>query len=887
MKPFRLLQAEVHPALNEIRLAGRIERLPPKFIDVLVVLAEHGDQVVSKAELLNRVWGDPLVGDEALSHAVWVLRKALADDAKRPCYIQTVPRRGYRLMQAVSPIEPEFDAERDVATDPANQALIETPGSLAAAEPERAGSIAETASSSVLAATSVRQPRPRWLMVDFLLIALALLGIAWLSWQGGGEPDRASVLSSSWRLGDRLSRFDPLADGRLLIATRNAELLAWSPDRPQPDWRLRLGAPSIVPALQDGDRIFVASDDHYLYALDSASGAELWRFKAGAALRAQPAALPDSLVLADDRGEVVRLALADRRVMWRSPVGGRLRAAVAVEADHVLVGDADGLLSALDLDSGEVRWQMPLGRAINIVQGLSSIEPSLAGEVLVGSEGGRVLRMNAASQAVRWQVETGDANGTPLFEGRQAFLLSRQGKAQMVSLANGQTVWQQQIETAGSQRPVRTEAGIAVLLAGARIGLLDPTDGRMQQQIHVARPIDWLQPTGARLALAGIDGEVRFLPTAPSAGSAWQLSDDGQLRPWQPPAPNAHSLEFGRSAEQAELLWRRKTQGNAQDINFIDGDLLVGDAAGVRRLSLDGKQLWHFSLQQSPGTQFRQAGELILFGGNDGSLYALDSDSGRPRWQFDSADKIRSAPVVVEQMVVFGGVDHAIYCLNLLDGRLLWRFVTEGDVHAEVAVAEGVVYAGSGDQHLYALNLADGKLRWKQAVREWIVAAPLWQDKTLFVPVSDGSLRALQASDGRELWRFDAGGWIWFGLVSDGRRLFFASADGHVYAVDAGTGRERWRQRIGPQAEGRLALTEERLLAGSPEGYLYSLDPITGAVQWRMRAGGAVFNPAASSTHIAVGSSDQTLHLLRAIGPRRDLSESSSSPETVAVSEEP
>ncbi len=69
---------------------------------VLVCLGRHAPGVVSKERLLEEVWSDsPYVGDDAISHAVWELRKALGDSARDPAYIRTVPRKGYRLVAEI------------------------------------------------------------------------------------------------------------------------------------------------------------------------------------------------------------------------------------------------------------------------------------------------------------------------------------------------------------------------------------------------------------------------------------------------------------------------------------------------------------------------------------------------------------------------------------------------------------------------------------------------------------------------------------------------------------------------------------------------------------------------------------------------------------------
>jgi TolB-like protein/Flp pilus assembly protein TadD len=70
-------------------------------MDVLAYLAAHRERVVSKEELIAAVWGGTFVEEGALSQAVFSLRKALGDDARQPRYIQTLPKRGYRLLAPV------------------------------------------------------------------------------------------------------------------------------------------------------------------------------------------------------------------------------------------------------------------------------------------------------------------------------------------------------------------------------------------------------------------------------------------------------------------------------------------------------------------------------------------------------------------------------------------------------------------------------------------------------------------------------------------------------------------------------------------------------------------------------------------------------------------
>ena len=84
---------------------GQSCHLAPKAMDVLVRLAEAAPNPVTRDELITAVWGERYVSDEVLTHAIKELRHALGDSPTEPQYIQTIPKRGYRLLKKPRPID--------------------------------------------------------------------------------------------------------------------------------------------------------------------------------------------------------------------------------------------------------------------------------------------------------------------------------------------------------------------------------------------------------------------------------------------------------------------------------------------------------------------------------------------------------------------------------------------------------------------------------------------------------------------------------------------------------------------------------------------------------------------------------------------------------------
>jgi TolB-like protein len=87
----------------------RSVRLTPKALALLRFMAGRPNEVIPKEELFAAVWPEVSVGDAALVTCIQELRKALGDDARRPRYIETLHRRGYRFIGKLAPLPAALD----------------------------------------------------------------------------------------------------------------------------------------------------------------------------------------------------------------------------------------------------------------------------------------------------------------------------------------------------------------------------------------------------------------------------------------------------------------------------------------------------------------------------------------------------------------------------------------------------------------------------------------------------------------------------------------------------------------------------------------------------------------------------------------------------------
>ena len=98
---FRLAGWLVQPNLNRLTIDDRVVQLEPKLMDVLVYLAENAGQVMSKIDITDAIWSDVFITESVITRSIAGLRRAFGDDVKDPRFIETISKRGYRLIAAV------------------------------------------------------------------------------------------------------------------------------------------------------------------------------------------------------------------------------------------------------------------------------------------------------------------------------------------------------------------------------------------------------------------------------------------------------------------------------------------------------------------------------------------------------------------------------------------------------------------------------------------------------------------------------------------------------------------------------------------------------------------------------------------------------------------
>jgi len=196
----------VDPRADEIEAEGRVIKLEPLRMRLLMALARRPGEVVLSNELLDTVWKGVIVTPASLYQSVAQLRQLLGDNASEPRYIETVPRKGYRLVAPVSRLPPL--PQGNAVTEPPDE--VPRPTSPAS---NVTGASPSSDADRLTPAVRRRSFKRREVIVGAVAAtaALAAGGAWWWNTRPTGAPLRVAVLPFSDRSPGRLDQ--PLANG--------------------------------------------------------------------------------------------------------------------------------------------------------------------------------------------------------------------------------------------------------------------------------------------------------------------------------------------------------------------------------------------------------------------------------------------------------------------------------------------------------------------------------------------------------------------------------------------------------------------------------------------------------------------------------------------------
>jgi outer membrane protein assembly factor BamB len=293
------------------------------------------------------------------------------------------------------------------------------------------------------------------------------------------------------------------------------------------------------------------------------------------------------------------------------------------------------------------------------------------------------------------------------------------------------------------------------------------------------------------------------------------------------PEPTAPVVEPAWSFDAGSPLWAGPT---------VAEELVLAGGEDGRLHALDprtGKERWSFKAGGAIRTRAVVVGEDVYFQADDGFLYKLSARSGEERFRkrvvekpierlpFNNPksrfDRFGSDVTVSRGRLFLGTHDGRLLALDPARGDTVWEFAAGDSVLAAPAIDSGRVYFGSYDHHVYALDAASGRLLWKRDTQGAVVSTPAIVSDLVIVGTRAYDFLALQARTGEVAWKR----YIWFSwvessaVVRDGVAYVGSSDAAAVFAFDTRSGRPLWTADVYGWAWGQPAVTADRVYVGT------------------------------------------------------------------------
>jgi outer membrane protein assembly factor BamB len=199
---------------------------------------------------------------------------------------------------------------------------------------------------------------------------------------------------------------------------------------------------------------------------------------------------------------------------------------------------------------------------------------------------------------------------------------------------------------------------------------------------------------------------------------------------------------------EGKLAWKFKTEGPvngspvvAKNLTFVagcDSNLHVVDVA-------QGKELAKIDLDGQAGATAAVVGQQLYVGTMANQVKAVDLVKNDILWTYEPnrAQPFYASAAVTDNLVIVGGRDKLVHALDRAKGTATWTFATKGRVDSSPVVVGNRVYVGSMDGHLYVLDADKGTELQRLDLGQAIVAGPAVASNRLVIGTTDGSLYCL------------------------------------------------------------------------------------------------------------------------------------------------
>lgn len=330
----------------------------------------------------------------------------------------------------------------------------------------------------------------------------------------------------------------------------------------------------------DGNRIYAASFDGNVVAMQPDNGREIWKTRLDEAISAGPGVGDDRLAVVTKDGELVVLNADTGEETWRTFIGGESLARPLIRDGNVVVQTVDNRLRAYGLLDGGERWTLEESTPALTVRGNAS-PVAVSGTVVAGFDNGRVMAIDLSTGDVEWQQmlsppsgrsdldRLSDVDGHIAVVGQDVYAAGYQGRIFALAAESGQALWTRELSTvAGVQADF---ANVYTVLDGGEIVAMSRRTGaeRWRQASLLRREGTLPVPFQSTVVVGDLEGYLHFF--SKETGEPVARLRPGSQAISNPPIVVADTL-YVQNDNGAVFAYRIKESRPAQDAPDIAND---------------------------------------------------------------------------------------------------------------------------------------------------------------------------------------------------------------------------------------------------------------------------------------------------------------------------
>lgn len=315
---------------------------------------------------------------------------------------------------------------------------------------------------------------------------------------------------------------------------------------------------------------------------------------------------------------------------------------------------------------------------------------------------------------------------------------------------------------------------------------------------------------------------------------------------------------------EPKLLWEVSTADGVSSTPVIIGEhvyvgLISGDLLCLK--VENGQEVWKYQplpnakpneLAPAFAAPIAASDKLVFAGDQEGTLHAIDRQSGKQAWTIDDGGEFVGGPNLYKDRVIFGSHRGKLTCVDQATGKTVhWVFDTEGPINGTPTIAGQYTFATNCQApFLKVVDIETGKEAKSIPIEGRLIASAAFRDDILYFGTEIGAVYALDWQKAELTWTYanpDREQQIDSSPAVTDNLVVIGHGDKNLHAIDRKTGQGKWMVPTRAKVDCSPVIAGDKVIFGSNDKQLYLVQLSDGQVLWKHNAGLPIRGSAAVS----------------------------------------